>query len=182
MHRITTKLKKAVSRCVLFVLALYVSGFGCVICCTGMCTSDIFSQVVETDTSSTCASSNCEVSTPDSEEHSCCSSAEEADSDSEETSCCSASGKTDVSENQVSVPTIGAVSSDRDPATCCFLFPGISTEEITPPRTSDTPVVDLLANEIISTAVLPSVGYSTSKTFFQPNRGHTYLRCCVFLI
>ena len=170
---------KSTSSVVAAGLALWLSGVGCLLClmccwnqgCAGL--SDQSCQA-ETDivASDATKSESCHSQAESSASHcsasggGCCASSEESVDDDQ--------------GDSLTVESLVAFNTSQSGCEWCACEGKI--ELLPASRPSDTPVDQLPAKKAPSVFTLSLKAFSPAPQVYLPNRGHTYLKCCVFLI
>lgn len=170
---------KSTSSVVAAGLALWLSGVGCLLClmcCWDQGCSELSGQSCKAET---------EIVTSDAVKSASCHSQAESP-----VSHCSTSGgggcasSEEPTEDDQAVP--GTVESlvafDANQSNCEWCACEGKIELLPASRPSDTPVAQLPAKKASSVFTLSLTAFSLAPQVYLPNRGHTYLKCCVFLI
>ncbi len=179
MPLLLTSHHKSASSVVAAGLALWLSGVGCLLClmcCWNQGCSELSGQSCQTET---------EIVTSDAiESESCHSQAQSPVSHcSASGGGCCASSEEPTDDDQAEPGSVESlVAFDTNQNNCEWCACEGKIELLPASRPSDTPVAQLPAKKASSVFTLSLTAFSPAPQVYLPNRGHTYLKCCVFLI
>lgn len=180
MPLLFTSHSKSTSSVVAAGLALWLSGVGCLLClmcCWNQGCAELSDQSCQAETEIVAGGDT-------TEPESCQSQVKSPASHCSASSggCC-ASSQEPVDDDQappVTGKSLVALNTSQSDCEWCACEGKI--ELLPASRPSDTPVDQLPAKKASSVFTLSLKAFSPASLVYLPNRGHTYLKCCVFLI
>lgn len=173
---------KSISSMVAAGLALWLSGVGCLLCL--MCCWNQGCAGLSSDQS--CKAETEIVASGDTTEPESCHPQVKSPAShcSASGGGCCASSEEPVDDDDQALPVAGKslVALNTSQSDCEWCACEGKIELLPASRPSDTPVDQLPAKKASSVFTLSLKAFSPAPQVYLPNRGHTYLKCCVFLI